>query len=309
MIRTRNLTKDFGGRRAVDDISLSIEKGEVVGFLGPNGAGKTTTMRLLTGFLMPSSGDVWIGEHNMATERLQGQRRIGYLPERIPLYPDMRTRPYLAFTARLRGLGRREAHARAAEVIERCGLEAYADAILGKLSKGYRQRVGLAQAIIHDPDVLILDEPTSGIDPIQVVQTKDLIRDLGRQRTILLSTHILPEVASICERVIILHQGRILAEDRIENLSTLLRGGRQLRLGVQGPPEAVSARLLRVEAISGVTYAAPFHLVEFMSERQPQAMITRAIVEEGWTLLSMELVDMTLEEIFLRLTAERDPEL
>jgi ABC-2 type transport system ATP-binding protein len=303
MIRIRNLTKDFAGRRAVDDISFTVDKGEIVGFLGPNGAGKTTTMRLLTGFLMPSSGDVWIAGHNMATERLQGQRRIGYLPEIVPLYTDMRTRAYLAFTARLRGLGRREAHARADDVIEQCGLEAYADAILGKLSKGYRQRVGLAQAIIHDPDVLILDEPTSAIDPIQVVQTKSLIRNLGKDRTILLSTHILPEVAAICERVIIIHRGRILAEDRIENLSTLLRGGRRLRLSVQGPAEAITARLLKIETISGVAYAAPYHLVEFLPEREPQAMITRVVVEEGWTLLSMEMVGLSLEEIFLQLTA------
>ena len=303
MIRSRELTKDFGGRRAVDHVSFTIDKAEIVGFLGPNGAGKTTTMRLLTGFLMPSSGDVWIAGHDMATERLQGQRRIGYLPEVVPLYADMRTRAYLAFTARLRGLGRRQARARADEVVAQCGLEAYADAILGKLSKGYRQRVGLAQAIIHEPDVLILDEPTSGIDPIQVVQTKNLIKELGRERTILLSTHILPEVASICERVIVIHQGRILAEDRIENLSTLLSGARRLQLQVQGPAEAVTARLRAIQAISGVTYAAPHHLVEFRPEHEPQAMITRALVEEGWTLLSMDMVDMTLEEIFLQLTA------
>ena len=173
-----------------------------------------------------------------------------------------------------------------------------------KLSRGYRQRVGLAQAILHDPDVLILDEPTSGIDPIQVVQTKSLIKNLGRDRTILLSTHILPEVASICERVIIIHQGRILAEDRIENLSTLLRGGRRLRLIVQGPPEAITARLSGIEAVSGVAYAAPYHLVEFLPEHEPQAMITKAVVEGGWTLLSMEIVDMSLEEIFLQLTAD-----
>jgi ABC-2 type transport system ATP-binding protein len=303
MIRTRELTKDFGGRRAVDHVSFTIDKAEIVGFLGPNGAGKTTTMRLLTGFLMPSSGDVRIAGHDMATERLQGQRRIGYLPEVVPLYTDMRTRAYLAFTARLRGLGRRQAHARADEVVAQCGLEAYADAILGKLSKGYRQRVGLAQAIIHEPDVLILDEPTSGIDPIQVVQTKNLIKELGRERTILLSTHILPEVASICERVIVIHQGRLLAEDRIENLSTLLSGTRRLRLQVQGPAEAVTARLRAIQAIGGVTYAAPYHLVEFRPEHEPQAMITRALVEEGWTLLSMDMVEMTLEEIFLQLTA------
>jgi ABC-2 type transport system ATP-binding protein len=303
MIRSLNLTKDFGGRRAVDNISFTVDKGEVVGFLGPNAAGKTTTMRLLTGFLMPTSGDVWIADHNMATQRRQGQRRIGYLPELVPLYADMRTRAYLAFTARLRGLARREALASAEAVIERCGLQAYADAILGKLSKGYRQRVGLAQAIVHDPDVLILDEPTSGIDPIQVVQTRSLVRDLGKDRTILLSTHVLPEVAAICDRVIIIHQGRILADDRVENLSTSLRGGR-LRLSVQGPAEAITARLLRIEAVRGVTYAAPYHLVEFLPEREPQAMITRAVVEEGWTLLSMERVGMSLEEIFLELTAE-----
>jgi ABC-2 type transport system ATP-binding protein len=303
MIRSLNLTKDFGGRRAVDNISFTVDKGEVVGFLGPNAAGKTTTMRLLTGFLMPTSGDVWIADHNMATQRRQGQRRIGYLPELVPLYADMRTRAYLAFTARLRGLARREALASAEAVIERCGLQAYADAILGKLSKGYRQRVGLAQAIVHDPDVLILDEPTSGIDPIQVVQTRSLVRDLGKDRTILLSTHVLPEVAAICDRVIIIHQGRILADDRVENLSTSLRGGR-LRLSVQGPAEAITARLLRIEAVRGVTYAAPYHLVEFPPEREPQAMITRAVVEEGWTLLSMEMVGMSLEEIFLELTAE-----
>jgi ABC-2 type transport system ATP-binding protein len=304
MIRICNLTKDFGSRRAVDNISFTVDKGEIVGFLGPNGAGKTTTMRLLTGFLMPSSGDVWIAGHNMATERLLGQRRIGYLPEIVPLYTDMRTRAYLGFTARLRGMEGRKARARADDVIERCGLEAYADAILGKLSKGYRQRVGLAQAIIHDPDVLILDEPTSGIDPIQVVQTRSLISDLGRDRTILLSTHILPEAAAICERVIVIHHGRILAEDRIENLSMLLRGGRRLRLSVQGPVEAVTARLRRIEGASRVVYAAPHHLVEFLPERAPQAMIARAVVEEGWTLLSMETVDMTLEEIFLQLTVE-----
>ena len=304
MIRIRELTKDFGGRRAVDHISFTIDKGEVVGFLGPNGVGKTTTMRLLTGFLMPSSGDVWIAGHDMATERLQAQRRIGYLPEVVPLYADMRTRAYLIFTARLRGLGRSHARARADEVIAQCGLEAYADAILGKLSKGYRQRVGLAQAIIHDPDVLILDEPTSGIDPIEVVQTKNLIRDLGRERTILLSTHILPEVASICERVIIIHRGRILTQDRIENLSALLRGGRRLRLHVEGPPEAITARLRMIEGIGGVNYATPYQLVDLLPEREPQAMIMRALVEEGWTLLSMDMVEMTLEEIFLRLIAD-----
>ncbi len=304
MIRIENLTKYYGKHLAVDDISLNVEKGEIVGFLGPNAAGKTTTMRMITGYLMPTRGDIWVGDYNMASHSLDGRRLIGYMPETVPLYTDMTTRAYLNFVARLRGLDKKRTKIRIDEVVEICHLEDYIDVILGKLSKGFRQRVGLAQAIIHDPEVLILDEPTIGIDPIQVAQTRDLIKEMGKQRTILLSTHILPEVSMICERVIIIHKGKIVAQDRIENLSSLLKGGNRIRLKVQGPAHEVTDRLRQLDGIRAVTYEKPYHSVEFPSDQEPRGGITEALVRKGWTLLSMESVEMSLEDIFLRLTAE-----
>ena len=304
MIRIENLTKYYGKRLAVDDISFNVEKGEIVGFLGPNAAGKSTTMRIITGYLMPTRGDVWVAGHNMMSNSLDGRRIIGYLPEMVPLYTDMTTRAYLEFVARLRGLDKKRTKIRIDDVVEKCHLGDYIDVILGKLSKGFRQRVGLAQAIVHDPEVLILDEPTIGIDPIQVAQTRQLIKDLGKEHTILLSTHILPEVSMICERVIIIHEGRIVAQDCIENLATLLKGGNRIRLKVQGPAERVTERLKRIESIQAVTYEKPYHILEFPSDREPQARITEAIVQEGWTLLAMESVEMSLEDIFLELTTE-----
>jgi len=306
VIRIQNLTKFYGKRLAVDDITFNVTKGEIVGFLGPNGAGKTTTMRIITGYLMPTRGDVWIADHNMATHSLDGRRLIGYLPEVTPLYTDMTTRAYLEFAARLRGLDRNRSRSRVEEVVEQFALQEYVDVLLGKLSRGFRQRVGLAQAIIHDPQVLVLDEPTVGIDPIQVAQTRKLIRDLGRDRTILLSTHILPEVSMICERVIIIHKGRIAAQDRIENLSTILKGGKRIRLHVRGPAHEVTDRLGRISDIRKVRYEDPFHIVEFPADKEPHAEITDLVVRAGWTLLAMESVEMSLEDIFLQLTTEEE---
>ena len=306
MIRIEQLTKYYGERLAVDDISFSVEQGEIVGFLGPNGAGKSTTMRIITGFLMPTRGDAWVGEHNMATESLQGRRHIGYLPEVVPLYTDMTTRAYLEYVARLRGVERRDVRARVDDVVEQCALEEYYNVHLSKLSKGFRQRVGLAQSIIHDPEVLILDEPTIGIDPIQVSQTRQLIRDLGKNRTILLSSHILPEVSMVCERVIIIHQGRIVAEDSIDRLSSVVSGSERLRLSVDGPAEPVTAALEGVAGVAAVTFNEPNHLVEFSAGAQPHGEITAAIVARGWTLTGMETVTMSLEEIFLQLTTDDD---
>ena len=308
MIKIEELSKYYGKRLAVDNIGFNVEKGEIVGFLGPNGAGKTTTMRIITGYLMPSQGQVWIGDYNMATHSLQGRRLIGYLPELVPLYTDMTTRSYLEFTARLRGLDREQTRRRVEEVVAQCAIEEYVDVLLGKLSKGFKQRVGLAQAIIHDPQVLILDEPTIGIDPIQVAQTRQLIKTLGQDRTILLSTHILPEVSMICERVIIIHEGKIVAQDRIENLSTLLKGGKRLRLKVKGPADKVSDGLRRISAVREVRYEQPNHIVEFASDQEPQAEITQLLVGSGWTLLAMESAEMTLEDIFLQLTGEEEAE-
>jgi ABC-2 type transport system ATP-binding protein len=306
VIRIQNVTKYYGTRLAVDDISFNVEKGEIVGFLGPNAAGKTTTMRIITGYLMPTKGDVWIADYNMATHSLDGRRLIGYLPELVPLYIDMTTRAYLEFAARLRGLDKSTTRSRVDEVVQQCGLEEYIDVILGKLSKGFKQRVGLAQAIIHDPEVLILDEPTIGIDPIQVAQTRQLIRQLGKDRTILLSTHILPEVSMICERVIIIHEGKIVAQDRIENLSALLRGGNRIRLKIKGQAGKVTESLGQIGGIQSVTYENPFHIVEFPADREPRAEIMEAMVQNGWTLLAMESVEMSLEDIFLQLTTKEE---
>lgn len=308
MIKIEDLTKYYGNRLAVDNISFSVEKGEIVGFLGPNGAGKTTTMRIISGYLKPTQGQVWIAGYDMAAQSLQGKRLIGYLPEQAPLYTDMTIRAYLEFTARLRSLGKEKTRQRVEEVVAQCALEEYVDVLISKLSKGFKQRVGLAQAIIHDPQVLILDEPTIGIDPIQVAQTRQLIKMLGLDRTILLSTHILPEVSMICERVIIIHEGKIVAKDRIENLSTLLKRGKRLRLKVKGPADKVTEGLQRVSAVREVHFEQPNHIVEFASDQEPQAEITEMLVHSGWTLLAMESVDMSLEDIFLQLTSEEEAE-
>ena len=308
MIRVENLTKYYGERLAVDDISFSVEKGEIVGFLGPNAAGKTTTMRIITGFLMPTRGDVWVADHNMSSHSLDGRRHIGYLPEAIPLYTDMTTRAYLEFIAKLRGLDKDRIRTRVDEVVEMCRLEEYIDVIIGKLSRGFRQRVGVAQSIIHEPDVLILDEPTIAIDPIQVAQTRQLIKELGKEHTILLSTHILPEVSMICERVIIIHEGRIVAEDRIENLSSIIRGSKRIRVEVQGPADQVAKRLQQIKGVRQVTFEEPHHIVECPPEQDPRPKIMEAVVKGGWVLLSMELVEMSLEDIFLELTTEDEEE-
>ena len=308
MIKVESLSKTYGERLAVDDISFKIEQGEIVGFLGPNGAGKTTTMRAITGYLIPTEGEVWVADCNMRKDPLQARQHIGYLPETIPLYTDMTTRAYLSFAAKLRGLDSKAAQRRIDEVVDVCQLEEYLDVLTGKLSKGFRQRVGLAQAIIHDPEVLILDEPTVGIDPLQVVQTKEMIKELGRKRTILLSTHILPEVNLICERVIIINHGRIVAEDSIENLSKVLNAKHQLRLRIDGPADKVKERLSKLETLLNVTYQEPYHLLEFEEGKQPQSKINQVLSKEGWTLLSMEEVEMSLEEIFVKLTKEAEVE-
>ena len=308
MIKVESLSKTYGERLAVDDISFKIEQGEIVGFLGPNGAGKTTTMRAITGYLIPTEGEVWVADCNVRNDPLQARQHIGYLPETIPLYTDMTTRAYLSFAAKLRGLDSKAAQRRIDEVVEVCQLEEYLDVLTGKLSKGFRQRVGLAQAIIHDPEVLILDEPTVGIDPLQVVQTKEMIKELGRKRTILLSTHILPEVSLICERVIVIHQGRIVAEDSIENLSKVLNAKHQLRLRIDGPADKVTERLSKLETLLNVTYQEPYYLLEFEEGKQPQSKINQVLSKEGWTLLSMEEVEMSLEEIFVKLTKEAEVE-
>jgi len=302
VIRVENLTKYYGERLAVDDISFTVGKGEIVGLLGPNAAGKTTTMRILTGFLMPTRGDTFIADHSMTTDSLEGRKHIGYMPESIPLYTDMTVRDYLSFFARLRGLSDDRVRVRLDEVVETCHLEEYIDVIVGKLSRGFRQRVGIAQAIIHDPEVLILDEPTIGIDPIQVAQTRNLIKELGKEHTVLISTHILPEVSIICERVIIIHRGRIVAEDKIENLSAILKGARRIRAEVKGPSDKIVDAIRRVPGVRKVTREGAYYIIESPTNIDPRAGLTESLVRGGWTVLSVESIDMSLEEIFLQLT-------
>jgi len=306
VISVQNLTKYYGKRLAVDNISFNVEKGEIVGFLGPNAAGKTTTMRILTGFLMPTQGNIWIAGYDMLSHSLEARQHIGYFPEAVPLYRDETVRSYLDFLARLRGVDKNRIQARIEEVVDLCHLGEYIDVIIGKLSKGFRQRVGVAQAIIHEPEVLILDEPTIGIDPIQVAMTRQLIKELGKERTILLSTHILPEVSMTCERVIIIHEGKIVAEDRIENLSSMMSGSRRIHLEVIGPSKQIAERLRQIEGIQRVSYQDSHYTVECLAGQDPRGEIMKTIVQGGWTLLSLEFVEMSLEDIFLKLTAEEE---
>lgn len=306
MIRVENLTKYYGKRLAVDNISFSVGKGEIVGFLGPNGAGKTTTMRILTGFLAPTQGEVSVAGYDISKHSLEARQHIGYFPEAIPLYTDMTVRSYLDFSSRLRGLDKNRRKTRIDEVVDVCHLEKYVDVLIGKLSKGFRQRVGVAQAIIHDPEVLILDEPTIGIDPIQVSMTRQLIKELGKERTILISTHILPEASMTCDRVVIINEGKIVAEDRIENLSSLISGSKRIRLEVKGPVEKITECLRKVKGIRAVSFQGSDYIVECIEGQDPRQEIMKAVIQGGWTLLSLEAIEMSLEDIFLRLTTEEE---
>jgi len=307
MIEVDHLTKLYGDFPAVTNISFTAAKGEILGFLGPNAAGKTTTMRILTGFMPPTSGTARIAGHDVVTESLEARKRIGYLPETVPLYTDMTVKSYLAFMGTLRGMDNKAIRRRIEDVVQICHLENYYGSIIGKLSKGFRQRLGIAQAILHEPDVLVLDEPTIGIDPIQVVETRQLIKGLGGQHTVILSTHILPEVSMICQRVIILHEGEVIAMDSPDHLAEKLEGTERILIEVRGPTNQVTKAIRDIPGVQDVTYGeedgkAAFTIVSRRSEDM-RAEIARTVVEHGWQLMRLESVTMSLEEIFLRLTA------
>jgi len=312
MINVKNLTKRYARTVAVDGISFDVGKGQIVGFLGPNGAGKTTTMRILTCFLPPSDGTVTVAGFDVLEQPLEVKKRIGYLPETPPIYQEMETDEYLRFVGQLKGLTGAELERRINYVSERCSISDVRKKLLGKLSKGYRQRVGLAQAIIHNPDVLILDEPTAGLDPKQINETRDLIRSLAGDHTIILSTHILPEVEQTCEQVVIINKGRLIATDSVRNLQARARGAESVVLEVAGRDTAldvgkVQQRLQQIAGVGGVVLRNQFdsHAV-FEIEGQKGALVrgdlARAVVESGWDLNELRPAAMSLEEVFLQLT-------
>ena len=309
MIEVQHLTKRYGPTTAVDDVSFRVERGEILGFLGPNGAGKTTTMRVLTGYMPPSEGKAIVAGYDVFEQPIEAKRRTGYLPETPPLYPEMTVRDYLTFVARIKGVPRSERKSRVNTVMERTRIADMANRHCGKLSKGYRQRVGLAQAILHNPDVLILDEPTAGLDPKQIIETRQLIKDLGGDHTVILSTHILPEVSQTCHRVVIINKGRVVAVDTPENLTARLRGSETMFVQVDAAGADVGTAL---QAVPGVTQVAASDTrgtvtgFEVNSEtgRDVRRELAATIVRQGWGLLELRPLRMSLEEIFLHLTTE-----
>ena len=313
MIEVDHLTKRYGPFTAVDDVSFRVEKGEILGFLGPNGAGKTTTMRVLTGYMPPTEGRAVVAGYDVFTHPIEAKRRIGYLPETPPLYPDMTVREYLTFVARIK-LGKTSKSDRAMRVdhaMKKAHVDDMAGKHCGKLSKGYRQRVGLAQALIHDPEVLILDEPTAGLDPKQIIETRDLIRSLAGNHTIVLSTHILPEVAHTCQRVIIINKGRVVAVDSPENLTHQLKGSATLYVQVEANGEAADA-LGTIPGVTKVTVADRHerltgYEIESEPNRDIRSDVARTVVNNGWGLLELRPTRLSLEEIFLQLTTEEAP--
>jgi ABC-2 type transport system ATP-binding protein len=314
MITVSDLTKRYARHTAVDHISFEVHKGQIVGFLGPNGAGKTTTMRMLTCFLPPTSGGATVAGFDVLEQSMEVKKRIGYLPEMPPLYPEMRTGEYLNFVGKLKGLSSAELRNRVEFVLDRCAIADVKDKLLGKLSKGYRQRVGLAQAIVHNPEVLILDEPTSGLDPKQINETRELIRSLAGDHTIILSTHILPEVEQTCEQVIIINKGKLVATDSVNNLQNRARGTESLLVEVAGrnkelDPAIARERLERVSGVSRVTFKnkrenRSVFEVETRKGSTIRGDLARAVVEAGWDLNELRPSAVSLEEIFLQLTGE-----
>lgn len=311
MIQVQGLTKRYARHVAVDDISFSVEKGDIVGFLGPNGAGKTTTMRVLTCFMPPTNGTATVAGYDVFEKPMEVKKRIGYLPETPPVYPEMEVGDYLAFVGRLKGIQGRDLRRRVDEVAERCAVGDVKKKLISKLSKGYRQRVGLAQAIIHNPEVLILDEPTSGLDPKQILETRELIKSLAGEHTIVLSTHILPEVEAICEKVIIINKGKVVKTDSVENLTHHVSGTDAVSVevetdGIAGQSD-VQQRLERISGVSKVLFKqVNDHRMTFEVESLPgqiaRGEVARAVVNAGWNLLELRSLSYSLEEVFLQLT-------
>ena len=309
MIEVQHLTKRYGRITAVDDVTFRVERGEIFGFLGPNGAGKTTTMRILTGYMPATDGKAIVAGFDVFDQPIEAKRRTGYLPETPPLYPDMTVLEYLLFVARIKGVLSADRASRVRAVMDRTRIADMAGRLCSKLSKGYRQRVGLAQALIHNPEVLILDEPTAGLDPKQIIETRELIKEFAGDHTIILSTHILPEVAQTCQRVVIINKGRVVAVDTPDNLTARLRGSETMYLQVDA--NGVDAALA-LGGLAGVTRVAESdrrdgsvgYEVESEKGRDVRRDLAKAVIANGWGLLELRPMRMSLEEIFLSLTTE-----
>ena len=313
MIEVQHLTKRYGRVPAVEDVSFKVERGEILGFLGPNGAGKTTTMRVLTGYMPPTAGKAVVAGFDVFEQPLEAKRRTGYLPETPPLYPEMTVREYLTFVARIKGVPSGERKSRVEGAMARTRVADMAERHCGKLSKGYRQRVGLAQALLHNPDVLILDEPTAGLDPKQIIETRQLIKELAGTHTIILSTHILPEVSQTCQRVVIINRGKVVAVDTPENLTRRLTGSETMYVQVAGIASDVAPALERVAGVTRVVIAEGHdggagYEVESEPGRDVRGDLARAVVSGGWGLLELRPIRLSLEDIFLQLTTEEQPQ-
>jgi len=303
VIQVNGLIKDYGARRALHSISFDANQGEIVGFLGPNGAGKTTTMRILTGYMPPTDGSALVAGYDVVEESLEVRKRVGYLPETVPLYMDMTALEYLKFMAELRHIP--NAEDRALETLEQVNLSDRANGFIANFSKGMRQRVGLAQALIHRPEVLILDEPTIGLDPAQVVEIRNVIREIGKDRTVLLSTHILSEAQQICDRVLIINKGSIVAEDTPENLQSRLVGSQRVVLRVRGDSDGLDATVKKIKGTRSIEVKdAETVEFEFSSGQDVRPQVAKAVIQAGYELIEMRPVGMSLEEIFLELTQE-----
>lgn len=301
MIKVNGLTKDYGARRAIHNLNFDAQQGEIVGFLGPNGAGKTTTMRILTGYMPPTDGEAIVAGYDIVEESLEVRKRVGYLPETVPLYTDMAVFDYLKFMGELRHIP--NVDDRVDEVLDMVGLIERSNGYIGNLSKGMRQRVGLAQALLHRPEVLILDEPTIGLDPGQVVEVRELIREIGKERTVLLSTHILHEAQNICDRVLIINKGKIVAEDTTENLQARLIGAERVVVRVRGEADELADTIKQVKGVREVETkedgAVEF---EFASGKDLRPEVAKQVIKSGFDLLELRPLGMSLEDIFLELT-------
>lgn len=310
MIEVQELTKSYGSVTAVDHVSFTVNKGEILGFLGPNGAGKTTTMRILTGFMPATSGTAKIAGFDVFADSLEVRRRIGYLPEAPPVYTDMTVEDYLDFVARIKNVPAEKRAARISDALEKANIVDKRHELIKRLSRGYKQRVGIAQALVHDPDVIILDEPTVGLDPKQIIEVRHLIKGLAGTHTIILSTHILPEVSMTCDRVVIINKGKIAAVDTPQNLTSQLKGGQRIHLEIQAPQNNVRETLSQIPGASRVqieTARSDGHLavnVEAAPGKDIRSQLAAKVIEKGWPLFELRGVSLSLEDIFLQLTTD-----